>query len=306
MPILLNHLVTKVEGTNDLVEKQLSNLLTKIEIAMDGDCLSYSGQIAFGADDAIRDAIEALKKQSQRSKLVVILKTEGGFVEVTRRISDTIRNHYSVVDFLTPSHAMSAGTISSMSGDAIYMDYYSVLGPIDPQVPSQDGNKLIPAIGYLIKFQELLQKANSGEAGAAELEILLNFDQGELYSYEQARELSVLLLEEWLVKYKFKNWKSTSSRGIKVTKEMRQNSAREIATKLNDVRKWNSHGIGINMERLRRDLNLKIDDFGEHAELNALIRSYHILLTDYTQERAQNVIVHTRIDYQELYQGESK
>ena len=295
-----------VEGANDLVEKQLSNLLTKIETAMDGDCLSYSGQIAFGADDAIRDAIEALRKQSQRSRLVVILETEGGFVEVTRRISDTIRNHYSVVDFLIPSHAMSAGTILAMSGDAIYMDYYSVLGPIDPQVPSQDGNKLIPAIGYLIKFEELLQKANSGEAGAAELEILLNFDQGELYSYEQARELSVSLLEEWLVKYKFKNWKSTSSRGIKVTKEMRQNRAREIATKLNDVRKWNSHGIGINMERLRRDLNLKIDDFGEHAELNAPIRSYHNLLTDYTQERAQNVIVHTRIDYQELYQGESK
>ena len=172
---------------------------------MDGDCLSYSGQIVFGSDDAIRDAIEALKKQSQRSRLVVILETEGGFVEVTRRISDTIRNHYSVVDFLIPSHAMSAGTILSMSGDAIYMDYFSVLGPIDPQVPSQDGNKLIPAIGYLIKFQELLQKANSGEAGAAELEILLNFNQGELYSYEQARELSVSLLEEWLVKYKEKS-----------------------------------------------------------------------------------------------------
>ena len=91
------------------------------------------------------------------------------------------------------------------------MDYYSVLGPIDPQVPSQDGHRLIPAVGYLIKYEELLQKANSGTAGAAELEILLGFNQGELYSYEQARA-------EWLAKYMFRNWKITEKRGQPVTR----------------------------------------------------------------------------------------
>ena len=60
-----------------------------------------------------------------------MLETIGGFAEVARRISDTFRRHYTVVDFLIPSHAMSAGTILAMSGDAIHMDYYSVLGPID-------------------------------------------------------------------------------------------------------------------------------------------------------------------------------
>ena len=291
-----------VEGANELLERQLGDFLKSIETVMDGDCLSYSGPIAFGADDAIRDAIEKLKSNSKKrnKKLVIILETQGGFAEVARRISDTIRYHYSVVDFLIPSHAMSAGTILAMSGDAIYMDYYSVLGPIDPQVPSQDGTKLIPAMGYLIKYEELLSKANSGQAGAAELEILLNFDQGELYSYEQARELSVSLLEEWLVKYKFKNWKSTESRGIKVNAGMRKKRAREIATKLNDARQWNSHGIGINIERFRRDLNLKIDDFGEIEELNAPIRSYHKLLIDYMEKMSQIAIVHTRKTYQQL------
>ena len=274
----------------------------KIEVITAGDCLSYSGPIAFGADDAIRDAVEALggRSKRRRQKLVVILETHGGFAEVARRISDTIRNHYMVVDFLIPSHAMSAGTILAMSGDAIYMDYYSVLGPIDPQVPSQDRNKLIPALGYLIKYEELLRKANVGKAGAAELEILLNFDQGELYSYEQARDLSVSLIEEWLVKYKFKNWKKTDKREVKVTSAMRKERAREIAQMLNDARRCNSHGIGINIDRLRRDLNLRIDDFGEIEELNEAIRSYHKLLTDYMQKRAQGAIVHTRTSYQQL------
>ena len=291
-----------VKGANELIESQLNDLIENIESTTSGDCLSYYGQIAFGADDAIRDAVETLRGRSKRrgNKLVIILETEGGFAEVARRISDTIRNHYVVVDFLIPSYAMSAGTILAMSGDAIYMDYYSVLGPIDPLVESQDGNRLIPAMGYLIKYEELLNKANTGMAGAAELEILLNFDQGELYSYEQARELSVSLLEEWLVKYKFKNWKTTDKRGIKVTQSMKKQRAREIATNLNDPRRWNSHGIGINIERLRRDLNLKIDDFGNIDELNEPIRSYHKLLKDYMQKRSQRAVVHTRKAYQQL------
>ena len=269
---------------------------------MTGDCLSFSGPIAFGADDAIRDAIETLRGRAKRRgrKLVVILETQGGFAEVARRISDTMRNHYSVVDFLIPSHAMSAGTILAMSGDAIFMDYYSVLGPIDPQIESQDRTKLIPALGYLIRYDELLAKANSGNAGAAELEILLGFDQGELYAYEQARDLSVSLLEEWLVKYKFKKWKTTNSRGVKVTLAMRKQRAREIAQKLNDARRWNSHGIGINIERLRKDLNLRIDDFGKNSKLNEPIRSYYKLLADYMQKRSHRAVVHTRMSYQQL------
>ncbi|MDE0309701.1 MAG: hypothetical protein OXI60_07730 [Acidiferrobacterales bacterium] len=291
-----------VKGANDLVETQLNDLIKNIERATSGDYLSYSGPIAFGADDAIREAVETLRNRSKRRgrKLLIILETQGGFAEVARRISDTIRNHYKVVDFLIPSHAMSAGTILAMSGDAIHMDYYSVLGPIDPQVESQDGNKLIPAMGYLIKYEELLRKANAGNAGAAELSILLNFDQGELYSYEQARDLSLSLLEEWLVKYKFKTWKITAKKGKKVTLSMKKERAREIATKLNDARRWNSHGIGINMERLRKDLNLKIDDFGEFDELNDSIKSYHKLLNDYMHKRSHRAIVHTRKTYEQL------
>ena len=38
---------------------------------------------------------------------------------------------------------------------------------------------------------------------------------------------------------------------------MKKKRAREIATKLNDARRWNSHGIGINMERLRKNPDVK-------------------------------------------------
>ena len=259
---------------------------------MSADCLFYRGEIAFGADDRIRDAVEQF--DDRRSKLVFILETSGGFAEDARRISDTLRYHYEEVSFLIPSHAMSAGTILALSGNEIWMDYYSVLGPIDPQVPSKDGRQLVPALGYLERYGELILKADRGEASAAELQILLSFDQGELYAYRQSRDLSVNLLEEWLAKYKFKNWKKTETNKWEVTEEMKKERAIEIAHKLNDTQKWNSHGIGINMERLRRELNLRIDDFGEIEALRSVVRNHHKLALDYSGKMGFESTVQTR------------
>ena len=296
-------MATRFSGANQVVERQLTRILEMIEAEMAANCLVFYGPMIFGVDDAIRNAVEGLANISgKRRGLVFILETEGGYAEVVRRISDALRHHYRVVDFLIPNHAMSAGTILVMSGDAIYMDYHSVLGPIDPQVENQDG-KLIPALGYLLQYQGLLDKANAGQISTAEMAILLDFDQGNLYSYQQARDLSVALLEEWLVKYKFKDWKVTATSRKKVTIAMKRARAKEIGDKLNDVKTWNSHGIGIGMERLQRELNLKIDDFGETPELSRCVRRYHTLLTDYMAKNRQRAVVHTREAYTPLMAG---
>lgn len=280
---------------NALVERRLSELLKNIEQIMQADCLTYVGDIILGVDGFIRDGLEGLT--SKKSKLLFILETPGGYAETAARIADILRHHYEIVEFLVPSHAMSAGTILVMSGDAIHMDYYSTLGPIDPQIPSPDGQMMIPALGYLIRYENLLAKGEEGELTTAEMAVLLNFDQGQLYWFSQARDLSVSLLREWLVKYKFKNWKQTETGQKSVTEEMKQDRASDIAKKLNDVQHWNSHGRGISMDRLRRELNLKIDDFGEHDELNKAIREYHTLLIDYMTKMRQFRALHTRERY---------
>lgn len=290
-------MAAKYDGANEVVENQLSTYLDTLQSHLNADCLTYVGPIAFGADDDIRNAVEDI--DNKNDKLVFVLETPGGFAETARRISDTLRHHYKTVDFLVPSYAMSAGTILVMSGDAIHMDYYSVLGPIDPQIEDRD-NKLIPALGYLLKYDELLKKAKKGKISQIEADILLNFDQGQLYSYEQARDLSQSLLEEWLCKYKWKNWNITETRKAPVTDAMKRKRAREIAKKLNDVKLWNSHGIGINMEQLTDVLNLKIDDFGQQKDLSEAIRRYHSLLTDYMGKMRHRSVVHTRDAYKAL------
>ena len=145
---------------NRLVQSRLSSYLGEIERAFNADCLSYAGPIAFGADDAIRDALEAIS--SKRRRLLFLLETPGGYAETASRIADSTRHHYRRVDYLVAGHALSAGTILAMSGDAIHMDYYSVLGPIDPQIESN--GKLVPALGYLLRYQELLDKGSRGRS----------------------------------------------------------------------------------------------------------------------------------------------
>jgi hypothetical protein len=132
------------------------------------------------------------------------------------------------------------------------------------------------------------------------MKLLLAFDQTTLYAYEQARDLSRTLLEDWLAKYKFKDWDKTETRKIKVTDSMRRKRAKEVADKLNDVKKWNSHGLGIPMEKLRAELKLKIDDFGQDPDVHQAIRQYHGLFTDFMARMGHKSAVHTRLRYRPL------
>lgn len=209
----------------------------------------------------------------------------------------TIRRHYRIVDFVIPNYAYSAGTVFALSGDAIHMDYYSRLGPIDPQIRSTRG-RMVSALGHLEKYNELIGKAQNGTITTAEVQLLISgFDQAELYNIEQARELSIAALEEWLVKYKFKNWKKTETQKKTVTIQMKRDRASQIGKQLNDTKRWHSHGYGISMDVLRRDLNLVIDDFGLDAELSAAIRSYDDLLSDYMIKRNTQGAVHVCGEY---------
>ncbi|HVB98242.1 MAG TPA: serine dehydrogenasease [Candidatus Dormibacteraeota bacterium] len=282
-------------NANAIIEAQLDVHVQAIEEAMKADVLAFCGPIVHGVEDYIRDAIENVT--DRRDKLVIVLETEGGYIEVAERIANIVRRHYKIVDFVVPNFAMSAGTVLVMCGDAIHMDYFSILGPIDPQTERPDG-RLIPALGYLEKYDALIQKSKKGKLSTAELTFLVSkFDPAELYYYEQSKKLSDSLLQEWLVKYKFKNWTKTETRKRNVTLRMKKARAKEIAAKLNDTKKWCSHSRGISLQVLRNDLNLQIEDFGEKSETNKALREYYKLLGDYKEKRGHRWVIHSHQNY---------
>ena len=287
------------ENTNEIIEEQLDSHINDLENELKADVLTFSGVIRNNVDKSIRDAVETRKsnKYPNRNTLFVILETSGGYIQVAQRIADIFRHHYKKVEFIIPNYAMSAGTVLAMSGDAIHMDYFSVLGPIDPQIEKVTGDSydLIPALGYLVQYERLIKKSKAGELTTAEITFLVSkFDPAELYSYEQARELSITLLKEWLVKYKFKNWKKTRTRKLEVTHIMRVKSAEKIAKLLNNIERWHSHSRGISMPVLRRDLKLEIEDFGKNKILNEKIRTYYKLLNDYMMRMGQIAVLHRK------------
>ncbi|MDA8172827.1 MAG: hypothetical protein M0Z48_13480 [Nitrospiraceae bacterium] len=278
-------------NANVIVEKQLEDRLTDLQKETGADVLTLVSPIFGGLEEYLRDSIEEI--ENKKKKLAIVLETTGGYIEVVQRMVDTIRHNYRLVEFIIPNSAMSAGTVFAMSGDEIYMDYFSILGPIDPQIEKGDG--FIPALGYLIQYERLIRKSQNGGLSLAEMSYLVErFDPAELYAYEQAKELSVALLKEWLVKYKFKNWKRTETRGVHVTKEMKKARAEEVANKLNDTNFWHSHGRGISMEILKRHLKLLIVDFGATIPLRDAIKAYHRLLMDYMIKRGYRAIIHTQ------------
>jgi hypothetical protein len=284
------------DSANRIIETQLGERAASVEAEFGGDVLVYIGPIMFGAEDGVREVLEA--RQKKLPDLYVLLETYGGYIEVAERVAHVLRHHYGRVHFVVPTFAMSAGTVLVMSGDSIHMDYSSILGPIDPQVQRQDTGDWIPALGYLEQFKRFVDKSNRGTLTTAELVYMTKvFDPAELYRYEQARELSITLLKEWLVSYKFRNWKKTRSRKKTVTSQMRTMRAREVAKMLNKTGRWHSHSRGITMAVLRRDLKLEIEDFGESEDKSAKIRDYFMLLKDYMGKRGHQVAFHSTAEY---------
>lgn len=288
-----------ITTSNHYIEHELNQRLINLGDVLDSDILTLVAPMYSGVDDLVRTVVEEIEDadHERRKNLSVVLETDGGSIEVVERIADVFRYHYSSgdINFVVPNRAMSAGTVLVMCGDNILMDYYSVLGPVDPQVRSQASGYFVPALGYLEKFNELVAKSNKGDLSAAEMAFLIEkFDPAELDSFEKARDLSTALLVDWLTKYKFKDWKKTKSNGKTVTEEMKADRAEEIGKKLNSTSKWKSHSRGISMAVLQNDLNLVIEDFGEDTAKKEAIGSYYGLLQDYMRRRGKDAVIQNR------------
>jgi len=219
------------------VRDTLKQRALAIEAALDGDVIYYYGPIFPSVQKRFRDFIEQLKADGiPRNRLVVFLNSPGGSAEAVEKLVEIVRFHYAEVFFVVPDEAMSAGTIFCMSGDKIYMDYTSSLGPIDPQI--HNGKDWVPALGYLDQVERMIKRSASGELTDAELLIFQTQDLAMLSRYEQAKNLTITLLKKWLVEYKFKDWLTHQTApallGQPVTHEQRVARAEEIATLLSD------------------------------------------------------------------------
>lgn len=279
------------------VRDTLKQRALAIEAALDGDVIYYYGPIFPSVQKRFRDFIEQLKADgTPRNRLVVFLNSPGGSAEAVEKLVEIVRFHYAEVFFVVPDEAMSAGTIFCMSGDKIYMDYTSSLGPIDPQI--HNGKDWVPALGYLDQVERMIRRSASGELTDAELLIFQTQDLAMLSRYEQAKNLTITLLKKWLVEYKFKDWLTHQTTpallGQPVTQEQRVARAEEIATLLSDNKLWHSHGRMIGVSTIRNVLRLKVEDYSKDTDLRGKILGYSDFLLDYIARHDYKHFLHSR------------
>ncbi|ADE39190.1 SDH family Clp fold serine proteinase [Candidatus Puniceispirillum marinum] len=284
---------------SDLLDRSIIDLIhdraRRVEKLLGADVVFYSGQIHPAYFRTFRDFIEEVKKRSEieTNAIAMFLRTPGGAVEAAERMVSVLRKHYKDVYFVVPDVAMSASTILCMSGDKIYMDYASSLGPVDPQVLSPDTGEYLPAMGYLDKVEVITDK---NELAPADVVFLRRLDLGMLALYEQSRDLSIDLLKKWLVKYKFKDWNEhqKTKKGQPVTLQEKTKRAEEIATELANHRKWRTHGRNIDIIKLQ-EMRLIIDDYSDNEDLKSAIREYNDPLTGYIDRTGQNFYMHNHL-----------
>ena len=285
-----------ITALDDKIHRLLNEKLNALEKHFESDILTFFGPFEGGENFFLKIVEDLANDEQNKDKIFIVLTTGGGSANVVERFVNILRNHYKEVNFIVPDYAYSAGTIFCMSGDNIYMDYFSVLGPIDPQVQNREG-KLVAALGYLDKINELLVKAENNTLTQAEFIILKDFDLAELRGYEQAKDLTIALLEKWLVNYKFKNWNKHRTnpdlKGQPVSEDEKIARAKEIAGHLSDNNKWKSHGRPIDINALK-ELRLEIDDYSNNKERRTLIREYYELVSDYVISRNYRNFIHTR------------
>ena len=281
---------------DETIKDTLESRLIALEEHFAADVIFYYGDISPAAIKPFRDFIEKrVAHEPHRERLTFFVNTPGGSAETVEKMVEVTRFHYGEIYFVVPDMAMSAGTILCMSGNKIFMDYSSSLGPIDPQV--FNGEQWVPALGYLDKVEQLLEKARRNQLSNAEFLLLQSLDLAMLSRYEQARDLTITLLKRWLVEHKFRDWNIHANhpdkKGQSVTNAEKVARAEEIARTLGDNKFWHSHERMIGPGTLNDLLRLKIDDYSTDATLRILIRSYNDLLTEYVENRKIEFFLHS-------------
>jgi ClpP class serine protease len=77
----------------------------------------------------------------------LLLHTPGGLVLAAEQIASALKRHRGKVTVFVPHYAMSGGALIALAADEIVMDPNAVLGPVDPQLGTQQAS--FPAASVL-------------------------------------------------------------------------------------------------------------------------------------------------------------
>jgi membrane-bound ClpP family serine protease len=115
----------------DITFRVVRDAEAELENRLDADVVYLNSDIRMTIFSWFREVVGKLAMRPEKKNAIgIVLTTSGGQAEAVEKLVEVVRNHYCLVYFVVPLVAMSAGIIFCMSGDKIYMDYSSSLGPL--------------------------------------------------------------------------------------------------------------------------------------------------------------------------------
>lgn len=268
------------------VNAEIQKIISEIEIIRERPLVCYVANIVNPRDNgiSINDADDLPFNEmissipSNIKKLDVVIVTPGGMAEQVAKFVNRLRPRFEHVSFIILNKAMSAGTIFALSGDELIMSNQSQIGPIDPQMNRGNG-RFLPAQGLLTLIEEINERGTElikkGLPPAWSDQLLLkNMDPMEIGAAMMASKYSIELVEQYLYKYKFKDWNNhaTHNIGDVVTDEEKKEKALEIAQLLCKHDKWKNHGHAINREAAWEECKLKVTHSESIDDLDRAMR----------------------------------
>ena len=220
------------------IEAMLDEELRAISAILEADILYYYGEI----NSEMEEGIRKLLSRRHSDRLALVMTTSGGAYDAAEMIIDDLRHYHDDIQVILPDGAMSAGTVIALSGDTLFMNYASNLGPIDSQTAGKEG--LRPCDGYARFGRELLNRKLLTDMTLPEYTIYENLDIARIFDEENMAKLPIDILTKTLNRNILKNG----------------TQAKKIAEALADRSRWLTHGRPIRPAELR-DMGIIVKDY---------------------------------------------
>ena len=107
----------------------------RIAETLDTDVLIYNGTLERPQDTYL---IDACGSRATRSKVLLVLVTEGGDPNCAYRIARCLQNYYESFTVYVHGYCKSAGTLLALGADEIVISEHGELGPLDVQDVRKD------------------------------------------------------------------------------------------------------------------------------------------------------------------------
>jgi ClpP class serine protease len=146
--------------------------------------------------------LRAIHLTPDETPIDLIIHSPGGLVLATEQIAHALRQHKGKVTVMVPHYAMSGGTLIALAASEIMMDANAVLGPVDPQLQTSDGNLPATSILRVTHQKELadledntLILADVAEKAVSQVKTFIRWLLSDRLSIDQAERIASHLAE---------------------------------------------------------------------------------------------------------------